>query len=752
MTDRDIDEKLKKAAEKVEVPDMLDPDVMRLRLEARGRRSEKEAGQKSDLVSSGGRTAKISGRDEADAAAMAADLSAKTAAEKDGAKRRRRILATAAAAALLVTSSIWLTYEHFEKQLEEAGTSLEEVAADTKEEAAAGTEDGVFARHDAGTMFTVAKSDRAYEKYVKKELKARDTSTKTDEAAMETQSVEDTAKTDEAQDSASSESASESVKDSGAPTGPTSGGDYSETNTLVEGVDEADIVKTDGKYIYRLIGESVKVTKADGTALSACDDINVTNDTIAAVRKKGSGKSGEKEAADSVSVPKKVADAIESCAVNVSEMFVRDGKLIVLGNLYKYGGGINVGIESPEGVAAQDSYDSDTKLLAIFTYDITDPEKAGLLSVNCIDGYFDSARITSDGKLVIFADNWIEDEDRAFPEIDGKQFSADSIYLPSRGLSQTMIATYDMDDSGLKAIDSCMVLNDSCRQYVTDDAIYLYGSDFSTEVPATSVARFTLKDGKIDATGAATVAGFVTDEFALRTVGENLFILTTSYGGNTTSNGLYVYDGDMKRRGALTGLAPGEEIYSARYIGNISYFVTYRQIDPLFAVDISDPDKPKLLGSLKITGFSDYLHPWGDGRLLGIGYETDPASGEQKGIKLTMFDISDPVNPTEAGTTVIPLKYCDLFTYDHRAVLASPEKNLLGFGYDGTESDDADWNYTYAFYSWNEETKTFDVKYSMEENDTGMAMQDMRGLYIGDTLYVAGVDGVSVQGGDKLLY
>lgn len=735
----DIEEKLKKAAEQVEVPDMLDPDVMRLRLDARERRSEKEAGRIEDLVSEGGRTAKISGHDEADAAAAALELSDAADIEKARKKRRGRMLATAAAAVLLVGASSFLTYEHFEKQLEKAGTSLDEVSKETKTDATPTVEE-TFERHNAGTMYTVAKTDSVYKSYVKTQLR--------DRTSLLDRMKSDTGVTEGAtEDSA--------AQNSGEYSGPAKGGDYSETNTVVEGVDEADIVKTDGKYIYRLAGESVKVTKADGTTLSRCDDINVTSDTIAAVRNSDTVGNGSKEGTAGVTVPKEVADCIETCAVNVSEMFVQDGKLIVLGNLYKYGGGINSG--ATEDVVFQEgSYDSDTKLLGIFTYDIKDPENARLLSVNCIDGEYSSARITSDGLLVIFANNWIEEEDTAWPAVDGQKLSAEDIYLPRRGTGQTIIATYDIGVTGFSRIDCCMIVNNYCTQYVTDNAIYLYGGDYTSGVDATNVARFTLTDGKVDAAGAATVSGSVMDDFALRTVDDNLFILTTTYGSSgDTSNGLYVYDADMKRRGALTGLAPGEQIYSARYIGNISYFVTYRQIDPLFAVDISDPDKPKLLGYLKITGFSDYLHPWGAGRLVGIGYETDPETGRQKGVKLTMFDISNPANPAEVGSTVIPLVYSDLYTYDYRSVLASADKNLIGFGYSGTEKEDSewsDWKYRYAFYSWNEAAKAFDVKYQVEESSEGIVYQDARGLYICDTLYVAAPSCVYVQGGEKLSY
>lgn len=107
------------------------------------------------------------------------------------------------------------------------------------------------------------------------------------------------------------------------------------------------------------------------------------------------------------------------------------------------------------------------------------------------------------------------------------------------------------------------------------------------------------------------------------------------------SNNLYVLDSGMRQIGRLEGLAPGERIYSVRYLGEMAYVVTFRETDPLFAIDLSDPRAPKVLGQLKIPGFSEYLHPLDDGLLLGIGQSVDER-GTANGVKLSMFDVSDP--------------------------------------------------------------------------------------------------------------
>ena len=134
-------------------------------------------------------------------------------------------------------------------------------------------------------------------------------------------------------------------------------------------------------------------------------------------------------------------------------------------------------------------------------------------------------------------------------------------------------------------------------------------------------------------------------------------------------NNLYILEEDLSLAGCIEGMAPGESIYSARFMGDTGYFVTYRNTDPLFSVDLSDPYQPRVIGELKVTGFSEYLHFWGDDQLLGIGYETDPETGRTQGLKLSMFDISDPANMKEVNKYVLedfsyspaPVSYTPLF-------------------------------------------------------------------------------------------
>ena len=161
-------------------------------------------------------------------------------------------------------------------------------------------------------------------------------------------------------------------------------------------------------------------------------------------------------------------------------------------------------------------------------------------------------------------------------------------------------------------------------------------------VTQTEIRKVSYKNGELDGTGDVVIDGMVNDSFSIDEYNGYLRVVTTIRENDDTSGGvnpllrtdsasntgsqgadstnaLYILDKDLKETGKLDNLAEDERVYSARFMGDTCYFVTYKQVDPLFSVDLSDPKKPKVLGELKIPGFSDYLHPYGDGLLLGIG-------------------------------------------------------------------------------------------------------------------------------------
>lgn len=255
--------------------------------------------------------------------------------------------------------------------------------------------------------------------------------------------------------------------------------------------------------------------------------------------------------------------------------------------------------------------------------------------------------------------------------------------------------------------------------------------DYSGSSITTQIAKFELDDGVIDAVGAASVAGAVTDTFAVNEYKGKLRILTTDWSSAENKNFLYLFDRELKRTGSIGDIAPGEEIYAARYLGDMAYFVTYRNTDPLFAVDLSDEKEPRILSELKITGFSEYLHFWGEDKLLGIGYETDPDTGNRKGIKLTMFDISDPANLKTAGTSVIKNLDYSPALYDYKCVLADAGENMIGFAGESYQRKES---YSYLVFSWENGAFREQMTESLAE---GTDLSEYRGIYIGDLFYLA---------------
>lgn len=157
---------------------------------------------------------------------------------------------------------------------------------------------------------------------------------------------------------------------------------------------------------------------------------------------------------------------------------------------------------------------------------------------------------------------------------------------------------------------------------------------------------------------------------------------TTSRSSGTGSlNHLYVLDEDLEIVGSVEDLAEGESIYSVRFMGKKAYIVTFKKIDPLFVIDLEDPENPSVLGYLKITGYSDYLHPYDENHVFGIGKET--AGGDEQfswyqGVKVSLFDVSDVANPIEKAKFEIGDRGTDSEALrDHKAVLFDKEKGIL---------------------------------------------------------------------------
>ena len=172
-----------------------------------------------------------------------------------------------------------------------------------------------------------------------------------------------------------------------------------------------------------------------------------------------------------------------------------------------------------------------------------------------------------------------------------------------------------------------------------------------------------------------TFRGYLNDSFSIDEYDGYLRMVVTR--GKT--NAVYVLDQKLKLTGKITNLAKDERVYSARFLGDTGYFVTYKETDPLFSVDLSNPKNPKILGRLKIPGFSNYLHFYGEDKLLGIGMDVDKKGDVTDGVKLSMFDISDKKNVKEEHKYTLKDVYSTDVEWDYKAALIDVEKNIIGF-------------------------------------------------------------------------
>jgi len=211
----------------------------------------------------------------------------------------------------------------------------------------------------------------------------------------------------------------------------------------------------------------------------------------------------------------------------------------------------------------------------------------------------------------------------------------------------------------------------------------------SKDMEKTVVHRIAFNGSKLEYKATGSVSGHVLNQFSMDENNGYFRIATTrsqswsrfSATSTASYNNVYVLDDQLKTVGILDNLASGEQIYSARFMGDRAYLVTYKQTDPLFAIDLKDPKAPRVLGELKIPGYSTYLHPYANNLLLGFGRDTELTSSGaviNKGLKLGLFDVTDPASPRELDSFTTGDQYSEsVALYDHKAFLASSAKNLV---------------------------------------------------------------------------
>lgn len=504
-------------------------------------------------------------------------------------------------------------------------------------------------------------------------------------------------------------------KDGESSSSPSPEFNTSETNVQVQGVDESDIIKVakDG-YIYQIYNGKIRVIKGYPVVeMTQRADITLPQENF-----------------------------------SPTGLYVENGKLIVMGSTWQY-------LKSPEQpqpvpmekIAAMPAIDygycwwgcgySQTRALV---YDVSSPENPTLVRDVSIDGdYIDSRRIGDnlyfvtrsypryylygyDGNL---GAKEIQPADMLPTITETKQgktttrlMSISQIsYLPEFVEPDYVIVTGLNLASDSKSVTTKAYLGAGEMVYSSMNNLYLsaskynFGGDYyydesiKNNVTTTQIFKFGIGGGSITFNAAGEVEGTVLNQFSMDEHGDYFRIATTTHnwydGADQSTNSLFVLNKDMQTVGKLGNLAKGERIYSARFMGNRAYLVTFKQVDPLFAIDLTTPENPFVAGELKIPGYSEYLHPYDENHLIGIGHEAI-AYGDSaipQGLKMALFDVSNMQNPRELYSVKIGDKGTNTpLTYNHKTLYWDAERHLFGFPVDYYEvvnpaDANSPWNY-----------------------------------------------------------
>ena len=430
------------------------------------------------------------------------------------------------------------------------------------------------------------------------------------------------------------------------------GPDYSGTNIQVQGVDEADMVKTDGEYIYLASGRKVIIVKA---------------------------------------FPPEEASIISVLDMDLEarDLFINRDKLVV--------------IHSPDayylwyrwGVMPEEEYWFNT---TVNVYDVSDRSSPTLERTVSIDGSYITSRMIEDYVYTVTRQPAILNISEAvLPRfrVNGYTFQVrarDVWYANNTDFfyGYTNIMAINVQNPEEWITHETFLLGYTSTIYASHENIYLTApcwiEDEASGWESTMVYKVMVDKGDIEYVAEGAVPGRALNQFSMDEHEGNFRIATTrghlSRGGSKTSSNVYVLNASLRIVGSLEGLAPGEKIYSARFMGNRCYLVTFKKVDPLFVIDLSEPENPQVLGKLKIPGYSDYLHPYDDNHLIGVGKETEEAEEGDfawyQGVKVSLFDVSDVSKPKELAKYEIGDRGTDSpVLQDHKAFLFSRSKNLL---------------------------------------------------------------------------
>lgn len=486
-----------------------------------------------------------------------------------------------------------------------------------------------------------------------------------------------------------------------------SAADYSQTNVQVQGVDEGDMVKTDGKYIYKINSQKIIVAQVHPVQ--------------------------EMKVVSTLHFDQEMAP-VEIYVDNQYLTVILNKNTYPIWKTYPADSGDN--IQEKRIMPPDRPFENSTKVLV---YDLKDPSNLKLVREVEIDGAYLSSRKIGNHLYLVnnkYIQVYLLKEQPELVTTPGYKDSADGgelkripyediYYFPgSTEANYLIVAGIDLETMTDKKIEVKTYLGSGQNIYSSLENLYVAVPAYKYEpvqpfpqatepingslvrpsigimpMPVeinTNIYKFALKEGNTKYLGKGRVSGNILNQFSMDEHEGYFRIATTvqKYTGNgvNMTNHLFILDQGMNVAGKIENIAPEEKIYSVRFIGNRGYMVTFKTVDPLFVLDLKDPKNPGILGELKIPGYSNYLHPYDENHIIGFGKEAVEVeeshwSGQGTvknayylGMKIALFDVSDVKNPKEKFKVEIGDRGTDseLF-WNHKALLFNKDKDLLAF-------------------------------------------------------------------------
>jgi len=475
---------------------------------------------------------------------------------------------------------------------------------------------------------------------------------------------------------------------------------FSDTNVQVEGVDEADSVKTDGEYIYVVSNQQIVIVRA---------------------------------------YPPEEAAVLSRITVNgtLKQMFINGDRLVVFHEYTPY-----------------------SQLMTfISVYDVSDRQNPEFKTQISVDGYYFTSRMINDYVYAIAKKQAVVIGDAVtLPTISSAKgqrvVPATDIHYTDAvdyGYVFTTVVSFNVKEDGQQPTDETVLSGYTTSIYASMDNIYLA----MTHDGNTVLHRIQIGNGQISYAADGEVSGTVLNQFSMDEYQAYFRIATMS---STTRTNVYILNMNLDVVGKIEGIAPGETMHSARFIGPTGYLVTFRKTDPLFVINLMNPFNPVMLGELKVSGYSDYLHPYDENHVIGVGKETVPSDDDTfswyQGVKISFFDVANVSDPKELAKYEIGDRGTDSpVLTDHKAFLFDSDKNLLVLPVSVAVIDESKYPYGVPEWAYGEivwqGAYVFEISLATEEKlalkgtithvegtsawDTSRHIS--RALYIGNVLY-----------------